>query len=132
MPNSKGKVTLSPEQVATVERLWGEGENIGVICLEANVSIDVLKYRRLPGEQLAHLPPKGRGTGKKNNRNEYNPSPDRIRQECEKIQAGWSDGERQLRAFGHASNKHVESSVITREERIGRTGLNPIRPGRVL
>jgi len=87
------KVLLSPEQVATVERLWAAGVPLDGVCKGASITRDLLIERRRPGEQLAHLPKRPRGVNSRANL-QPDPTPQEIAERCATIRATWTPAER--------------------------------------
>jgi hypothetical protein len=108
----KGKALqlLTPEQIATVTRLWAEGQPLWVIALEACCGMDVLK-RRLR-DQL-DLPPRPRRAN--SHRRGILPTEAEISAACAAIRQRWPE-ERWLPSYEVDGN------------RLGRQAQRPIRP----
>ena len=101
------KRVLTDQEVAKAESLWGQGVNASLICLEIGISVDILKQRRQPGDQLQHLEKRQRGGGSKAHKG-YTPSQTEIREKCKMFQSKWTANEEQLRRYGHAANPQVK------------------------
>jgi hypothetical protein len=108
----KGKAPqlLTPEQIATVTRLWSEGQPLWVIGLEARLGMDRLK-RRLK-DQLT-LPPRPRRAN--SNRRGVLPTEDEIQFACASIRQRWPE-DRWLPSYEVDGN------------RLGRQAERPTRP----
>lgn len=97
--NGKRRRLLTPEQVATVRKSWALGDTMERCAWLVGVSVAVLRHRL--EDQLADLPRRGRGAGRKRRPESRDPTPAEIwgRLTLE-IQSRWTDEEREARWLG--------------------------------
>jgi hypothetical protein len=82
---------LTDHEIAQIREWWGNGVSASAICEMLHMTRDAFDSRRL--DQLADLPIRKRGVGKKNH-GAPDPTPDEIAERSAAIRARWTESER--------------------------------------
>jgi len=90
---------LTGAQEATIRKAWAGGETMQRCAYLAGVSLAVIRPRL--EDQLADLPRRGQGAGRKKRPEAVDPTPEEIWGKLTlEIQSGWTDEEREARWLG--------------------------------
>ena len=87
---------LTPEQIETATSMWQQNEPVDSVCRALGITRDTMIQRRT--DQLAHLPRRSVGSGRKSRH--ADPTPEEIESRCAEIRARWSDEEWRERIVG--------------------------------